>query len=130
MTARQILLVDDEALVRRVLRRGLEKAGYDVTLAENGVAALEKLDGLEPDVLITDIEMPKMDGRALCEAVEARFPQRRFPIFVATSLTEREHRVWSSRLNNLQFLEKPLSMRALLAALAGHFGDPGVAAAD
>jgi len=86
----RILLVDDEATVRRVMRLTLEKAGFEVSLAENGEAALAEIRASMPDVVITDIEMPRMDGRALCAAIEKEFPNREFPIFVVTSLTERE----------------------------------------
>ena len=71
----------------------------------------------DTDVLITDIEMPRMDGRTLCETLHAEQPEREFPIFVVTSLTEREHRSWSSTIENLYFLEKPISVRKLLARL-------------
>ena len=80
----RILLVDDEATVRRVMRMALERAGFDVTTAENGEVALTEIRRQEPDVLITDIEMPRMNGRALCAAVEKEFPERQFPIFVVT----------------------------------------------
>ena len=114
---KDILLVDDEATVRRVLKVALEKAGFVVDTAANGEQALEALRVKAPDALITDIEMPRMDGRTLCEKVHAELPERSFPIFVVTSLTEREHRSWSEAIDNLFFLEKPISVRKLLGAL-------------
>lgn len=114
---KKVLLVDDEAMVRRVLQVALEKAGFDVDTAANGEDAMSKLRTQVPDVLITDIEMPRMDGRTLCETINAEQPGRSFPIFVVTSLTEREHRSWSSTIDNLHFLEKPISVRKLLAKL-------------
>ena len=119
---KQILLVDDEATVRRVLQVALERAGFDVRTAANGEDALIELRERSPDVLITDIEMPKMDGRTLCETVHAEQPERSFPIFVVTSLIEREHRSWSESIDNLYFLEKPISVRKLLAKLTEHTG--------
>jgi CheY-like chemotaxis protein len=113
-----ILLVDDEPMVRRVMRLGLEKAGYAVRTAANGEEALAELRAQAPDALITDIEMPRMDGRALCWTIAQELPHRSFPIFVVTSLTEREHRDWSSVIDNLHFVEKPISMRKLLATLS------------
>ncbi|NNC66119.1 MAG: response regulator [Gammaproteobacteria bacterium] len=117
-----ILVVDDEATVRRIMRVALSKAGYRVTLAENGESALAAIRAQEPDVLITDIEMPRMDGRALCAAIKKEFPYREFPIFVVTSLTEREHRDWSGAIPNLHFLEKPVSIRQLTARLGESVG--------
>ena len=113
----RILLVDDEATVRRILRLALERAGFEVTVAENGEVALTEIRKSEPDVLITDIEMPRMSGRALCAAIGKEFPERRFPIFVVTSLTEREHRRWASIISNLHFIEKPISARKLISQL-------------
>jgi len=117
-----ILVVDDEPTVRRIMRVALSKAGYTVTLAENGEAALASIRTQAPDVLITDIEMPRMDGRALCAAIKKEFPYREFPIFVVTSLTEREHRDWSNEIPNLFFLEKPVSIRQLTARLTESVG--------
>lgn len=114
---RRILLVDDEATVRRILSLALIRAGYDVATAANGEDALEQIRAQTPDVLITDVEMPSMDGQGLCHALVAEFPERQFPIIVLTSLTERDLRKWSSEIDNLQFLEKPVSVRKLLAHL-------------
>jgi CheY-like chemotaxis protein len=121
MNGKRILLVDDEPLVLRVLRLSLEKAGYIVETQPNGMQALESIVDRPPDVLITDIEMPEMDGKELCQRIERDFPNRQFMIFVATSLTSLEHRHWSNTVNNLNFLEKPLSARKLLAALNKYF---------
>ena len=83
---KQILLVDDEAVVRRVLRVALEKAGFAVETASNGEEALTSLRERSPDVLITDIEMPRMDGRTLCETLHAEQPERSFPVFVEAEM--------------------------------------------
>ena len=118
---KQLLIVDDEATVIRVLRRSLEKAGYRVATARNGLEALEKLAAGAPDAMITDIEMPKMTGQQLCQTIHERLPDREFPIFVVTSLTAVEHRDWSRVIPNLFFLEKPVSIRRLTAKLEEYF---------
>jgi CheY-like chemotaxis protein len=113
----RVLIADDEATVRRVMQLGLKNGGHEVAVAENGAVALAQIEVCHPDVLVTDIEMPRMNGRQLCEAVLQRYPERRFPIFVLTSLAEREHRSWSSTMRDLHFLEKPVSIRTLLARI-------------
>lgn len=123
----KVLLVDDEPQIRRIMRLALEKGGFSVDTAENGEVALAKIRLDAPDVLITDIEMPRMDGRALCAAIEKEFASRDFPIFVLTSLTEREHRDWSASIANLSFQEKPVSVRKLIGTLNEYFGEKAAA---
>ncbi len=121
---KRILIVDDEATVIRILRRALDHAGYAVETARNGMEALEKIRLQPPDVLVTDIEMPKMTGEELCQAIHEQLADRDFPIFVATSLTALEHRHWSGQIPNLVFLEKPVSIRRLTAKLDEYFSAP------
>ncbi|MGI9260029.1 MAG: response regulator [Gammaproteobacteria bacterium] len=118
MTKKQVLIVDDEALVLRVLKLALERAGYEVEARPNGEAAFERILERRPDVLITDIEMPRMTGEELCKKIHEELPERKFPIFVATSVTAIEHRIWSEKIPNLRFLEKPVSASRLLEAVA------------
>lgn len=118
---KRILIVDDEPHITRVLKLYLERAGYAVDTSKNGQAALDDILKNAPDALMTDIQMPVMTGKQLCLALEERLPQRTFPIFVMTSMTDREHREWTQKINNLEFLEKPLSMRAMTRALDKHF---------
>lgn len=123
---KQILIADDEPHVIRVLKLTLEREGYGVAAVGNGEQALQQIRSAHPDVLITDIQMPRMTGRELCQAIEAEWPQRRFTIIVMTSMTEREQREWVASLKNIQFLEKPLSPRRLVAFLHEHFSADGV----
>ncbi len=129
MSKTRILIVDDEMVVIRVLKLVLERAGYEVESRTNGQAALERILEQAPDVLITDIEMPRMTGEELCKQLNERFPDRDYPIFIATSVTAMEHRVWSRDIPNLIFLEKPLSARMLLARLSDYFSAPTAATA-
>lgn len=115
------MLVDDEMHVLRILKMSLEKQGYDIDTYNNGQEALDALEQEQPDVLITDIQMPRMTGEELCNQIEIRYPERKFLIFVLTSRTEIEHRDWSSKINNLKFLEKPVSMRNLMCELEDYF---------
>jgi len=121
MSKKRILLADDEPMVLRVLRLQLENAGYSVETAPNGKAALEIVEVTPPDALVTDIEMPKMSGEELCKNLRDSMPDRSFPIFVVTSLTALRHREWSEKIENLHFLEKPLSAKKLISALRDYF---------
>ena len=117
----RIVIADDEPHVLRVLKMSLEKEGYTVEVCANGRDALELIQRAPPDVLITDIQMPLMDGEELCRNIQQSMPERNFLIFVLTSRTEIEHRQWSREISNLQFLEKPVSIRQLTEKLASNF---------
>lgn len=116
-----ITIVDDEPHVLRVLKMSLEKEGYAVQSCSNGEDALETLRESHPDVLVTDIQMPRMTGQELCRNIQQEMPDRKFLIFVLTSRTEIEHREWSRQIDNLQFLEKPVSIRNLVEQLNRYF---------
>lgn len=123
MTTKRVLIVDDHAPVLRVLRLGVEEAGFEVETASNGSECLVKLCNRVPDFLVTDVKMPRMDGRQLCKAIEEQFPDRTFPIVVLTSHTELEHRDWTRNIDNLEFMEKPVSVRRLVAIIRRSLAD-------
>jgi CheY-like chemotaxis protein len=72
---RQILVVDDNQAIRETFALLLMSAGYDVVVAEDGFAALSQLRKLLPDVIVSDLEMPRMSGFELLSVVRRRFPQ-------------------------------------------------------
>ena len=121
---KRIVIVDDEPMVIRVLRLALEKEGYEVDSFPNGQAALQAVLAEPPDLMITDIEMPKMSGQELCLQLKQQMPERKFPIMVSTSLTATEHRKWSKDIPDLIFMEKPISARYLTTELARLFAEP------
>lgn len=118
---KDILLVDDEPHVIRVMRLSLERAGYTVRQAGNGEQALQEIRDTPPDMLITDIDMPRMTGKELCLTIAQEMPDRSFGIYVLTSRTAQEHREWSAQLPRLRFMEKPVSIRQLLVDLEQEF---------
>jgi DNA-binding response OmpR family regulator len=120
---KRILLVDDEPHVIRILKLSLIKAGYEVAEATNGLQAINNISQVHPDVLITDIDMPRMNGKDLCIHIEKTLPERKFIILVLTSRADYEHRIWTSNINNLEFIEKPVSIRKLINRLHTYFSD-------
>ncbi|MGB5335689.1 MAG: response regulator, partial [Woeseiaceae bacterium] len=91
--------------------------------ASNGAECLTKLCERLPDFLVTDIDMPRMSGKELCLAIQEQFPGRTFPIVVLTSRTEMEHRDWTRAIDNLTFMEKPVSVRRLLSHIGSCLAD-------
>jgi CheY-like chemotaxis protein len=118
-----ILLVDDEPHVIRVMRLSLERAGYTVREAANGEQAMEQIKHARPDMLIVDIDMPRMTGKELCLSLAENMPDRLFGIYVLTSRTARDHRDWSAKIPHLRLVEKPVSIQQLLADLEREFAE-------
>ncbi|WP_298038212.1 response regulator [uncultured Desulfuromonas sp.] len=119
---KRILIVDDEPHVLRVLRYALEREGYRIETARDGAAALKRIAEAPPDTMITDLMMPGMTGRQLCQELHRIDPRRSFPIWVMTSRAERSDREWMDAIPNLEFLEKPVSPRFLLSKLEAAHG--------
>jgi two-component system, cell cycle response regulator len=113
----RVLVVDDSAMLRRVLQRGVERGGHICMAAGDGVEALEVLDSFKPDVVISDWEMPRMDGPELCRRVRERASDT-YPYFIfLTALDQREHILTAMTAGADDYLEKPLDPHALQAAL-------------
>lgn len=111
---KKILIADDEPYVIRVIKLKLINAGYEVTTASNGLEALEKIESLRPDVLISDINMPKLSGKELCFRSMPLKQEKEFLTIVITSSIEKADRDWVHSLEKTVFLEKPFSPKALL----------------
>ena len=118
---KKILIVDDEPHVSLLLKQFLERTGYSINTALNGEQALERIAEQMPDVLITDVQMPKMNGMELCETLVTRFPESCLLIMLMTSRTDRDIRVWAEQHGQIVLMEKPLSMRRLAIQLNQHF---------
>ena len=128
--SKTVLIVDDEPHVRRVLQLTLERAGYTVKVEYDGKSGLDHVLAHAPDVLVSDINMPRMTGREMVQALHAALPGRSFPILVMTSLTAREERAWVQAIPNVDFLEKPVSPRELLTRVTRLFQTDESAAAE
>ncbi|MFN3844949.1 MAG: response regulator [Paracoccaceae bacterium] len=81
----RILAVDDSLTMREMLRQTLTEAGFQVVLAEDGLDALDKLPAADPDLILSDLNMPKMDGFGLIDAVRKGNVSSRVPILVLTT---------------------------------------------
>lgn len=114
----RLILADDEAPTARVMSLALSKQGFDVEVCYNGADALKAILARPPDVLVTDIEMPVMTGQELCQELEKLMPDRTFPVYVITGVTDLVHRKWTRDIPDLHFLEKPVSIRRLTQELA------------
>ena len=118
-TQHVVMVVDDSLTVRRVTQRLLSREGYQVVLAKDGVDALEQLQAITPDVMLVDIEMPRMDGFDLTRNIRGDERTRHIPIIMITSRTASKHRNYAFDLGVNEYLGKPFQEDVLLAAVTG-----------
>lgn len=119
--SRTILIVDDEPYTRRVLKLKFENAGYKVVTALNGLDGLDKFRTESPEVVITDIKMPVMDGHEMCCSLREAGYGRQFLTIVMTSSVDKAEMVWVDKLENIIIIEKPLSPNKLLSKVEEYF---------
>ncbi len=115
-----VLVVDDSITVRRVTQRFLARNGYTVQLAKDGIDALEQLQGALPDVVLTDIEMPRMDGFDLTRNIRADARTLHLPVIMITSRIADKHRNYAEELGVDHYLGKPYSEDDLLALIGSY----------
>jgi chemosensory pili system protein ChpA (sensor histidine kinase/response regulator) len=112
-----ILVVDDSITVRRVTQRMLQREGFRVVLAVDGLQAIEKLNQEIPAVVLSDIEMPRMDGFDLVRNIRADSKLKHLPVVMITSRIAEKHRELAMELGVNDYLGKPYSEEGLLAVL-------------
>src|SRR3990167_3030756 len=112
-----VLVVDDSITVRRVTQRLLQREGYRVVLAADGLQALERLQEERPTVVLSDIEMPRMDGFDLARNIRADAALRGLPIIMITSRIAQKHREHAMELGVNHYLGKPYSDDELLSLI-------------
>jgi chemosensory pili system protein ChpA (sensor histidine kinase/response regulator) len=113
-----VMVVDDSLTVRKITSRLLEREGYQVLTAKDGVDALEQLRDSLPGVMLVDIEMPRMDGFDLTRALRGDPRTQALPIIIISSRTAEKHRSQAAQLGVNAFLGKPYEEAELLDQIA------------
>ena len=113
-----VLVVDDSLTVRRITQRLLQREGYRVVVAKDGLDGLDKMAGELPTLLLTDIEMPRMDGFDLVRNMRADARLTRLPVIMITSRIAQKHRDYAAELGVDHYLGKPYAEDELLALVA------------
>lgn len=113
-----VMVVDDSLTVRRVLKKLLLREGYAVMLARDGMDAMMQLQKNVPDIMLVDIEMPRMDGFHLLEKIRERDDTARLPVVMITSRTAKKHQDKALALGANAYLGKPYQEEQLLALIA------------
>jgi len=122
-----VLVVDDSITVRRVTQRLLQREGYRVSLAADGLQALERLQQERPSVVLSDIEMPRMDGFDLVRNIRSDARLAGLPVIMITSRIADKHREHARELGVDHYLGKPYSEDQLLALVAHYAKMPAQA---
>ena len=118
-----VLVVDDELLIRVMLRDALEEAGYVVVLAENGRAAIDRAMTDRPDCILLDLMMPGLDGYETCAALKANPVLTRIPVLLISATTDVRIVDRAEGVGAAGVLPKPVSVPELLQGVALAIGD-------
>jgi len=108
----RVLVVDDEPIVREVLARYLERAGYDVETAEDGAEGLERFTASRPDLVLLDLMMPRLDGFQVFDRIRARADT---PVIMLTARGEEAERIAGLEMGADDYVAKPFSPREVTA---------------
>ncbi len=108
-----VLVADDDATHRKVLQKVLEESGFRVVIAVNGKDAIDQVAKFDPDVALLDVEMPEMDGFAVCDFIRSRQSDREIPVFMITSRDDEESVQRAYDLGATDFLTKPIALPVL-----------------
>jgi len=114
---RRVLLVDDSISVRKFVGHMLDKAGFDVTTAHDGAEALARLGESRFDVMVTDLEMPRLNGYELLEDLRRRPATRALPVVVLTTRSGEKHQSLARRLGVSHYVTKPVVEEAFVRLL-------------
>ena len=125
-----VLVVDDSITVRRVTQRLLQREGYRVALAADGLQALDRLREERPVMVLSDIEMPRMDGFELVREIRADAAMKDLPVVMITSRIADKHREHAASLGVDHYLGKPYADEVLLSLVRQCVLDGEIKAAD
>lgn len=120
---KRVVVIDDDANIRRVMELKLRKGGYEVITAMNGEEGLNLIASQQPDAVITDILMPKLDGQSLCKQTNHLKEKRPFLTIVMTNRISPDDRNWVNEMRDTQLMEKPFSPSRVLARIDEYFCD-------
>jgi len=115
--AKNILVVDDEEHILELLRFNLEKAGYQVYMAENGHDTLKLLETHQMDLMVLDLMLPDVDGIEICKRIRASENHAMLPIIMLTAKSEEIDRILGLELGADDYMTKPFSVKELVVRI-------------
>ena len=112
--ARKVLIVEDDHNIADLLRLYLEKEGYEVTIAPDGLKGVEAFRTAQPDLILLDVMLPGMDGWSVCRTIRA---EAKTPIIMLTAKSETEDKVYGLKQGADDYITKPFEMKEVLARI-------------
>jgi two-component system alkaline phosphatase synthesis response regulator PhoP len=119
--AKKILVIDDDVHIRRVIEVKLKNRGYQVLTARNGQEGLECIYSEKPDAVVTDINMPLLEGDKLCQLTDELKKERPFLTLVITARISPEEHAWVKGMRDTQLMKKPFSPSRLVKCIDAYF---------
>jgi diguanylate cyclase (GGDEF)-like protein len=110
----RILVVDDEEHIRKIVKFQLEKAGYEIDTAEDGVQALKAVEECRPDLVLLDLMMPNMDGHEVTKRLKSNYQTGHIPIIMVTAKAELENKLQGFEDGANDYITKPFAVTELL----------------
>lgn len=123
MSGKKVLVVDDEVYVIELLESTLKASGYEVIVALDGREALTKAVAESPDIISLDINMPGMNGFAVCQELKARPETKRIPIIMLSALVREADAARGLALGAALYIKKPWQMDKYVAAIKRVLGE-------
>ena len=120
-TNKKILVIDDDVHIRRMMEIKFKKQGYEVILARNGEEGLDLIQTQQPDAVITDLNMPKVDGKSLCEQTNYIKKERPFLTIIVTARISPDEKKWITEMHDTEFVTKPFSPTKLVKLVDQYF---------
>jgi DNA-binding NtrC family response regulator len=116
-----ILIIDDDIHIRRILEIKIKHNGYDTLTAKNGEQGLSIIQDQKPDAVISDLNMPRLDGKELCQLTNPLKKDRPFLTIIITARINPHEQEWIDEMQDTMFMEKPFSPSKIIEALALYF---------
>lgn len=113
----KILAIDDSRTIREMLRKALGSAGFEVHLADDGQAGIEALENILPDVVITDINMPRLDGFGVLNAIRTHVNFKSLPVLILTTESAQDLKNMARQAGATGWIVKPFDDGKLVSAI-------------
>lgn len=122
----KVLIAEDDAIVRRIMTCGLVKEGFNVVESIDGLDALDKVEQVRPDLIVTDVMMPKMDGLALCQKLREDAETEKLPIIIVSASAATTDVRQGYQVGANAYLRKPIKIAKLNETVRSLLSDNGV----